>query len=282
MASPEIRVTKLNYFPIKSCHGLQVKEVTVDSYGVEGDRRFMLVDGKNRFVTQRKFSKLATVHPTFVLNERGEKMLRVHAPGMETELLFPPISVGERIEADIWNDQVMVIDQGEKPAEWFSKFIGHGGTYIRLVGTAESISTTGGATSGQLNFNRLVKNLPLGFKEKLPAMQLALADSAPISMVSCESLADLNIRMRERGCEAIPLKRFRMNIEISGCSKPFEEDDWLLIQIGEVPFVIYRDSRVSGYNIFQIISTIYIIPVLVCSISIMVYGGQPKKQTIPK
>lgn len=250
MESSEIKVIKLNLFPIKSCHGLSVEELRVGSYGVEDDRRFMLVDGNKRFVSQRKFSKLATIQSRFVSNERGERMMHVSAPGMERELQFAPVSVGERIEASIWEDRVMVVDQGDVPAQWFGEFIGHGGTYIRLVASAESSSTI---TSGEGNtelFHRIVTKLPSGLREKLPAMQLALADDGPVSLVSHESLADLNVHLRDRGCEDVPLNRFRMNIEISGCSKPFEEDDWLVIQIGEVPFLAYTNAEVGGMFLF--------------------------------
>ena len=62
MSGPQTvpKVTTLNTFPIKSCKAVKVGEIEVDSWGVVGDRRFMVVDGNGRFVSQRKFSKLAT------------------------------------------------------------------------------------------------------------------------------------------------------------------------------------------------------------------------------
>lgn len=254
MAAEEIKVTNLNIFPIKSCHALRVEEVKVGPFGLEGDRRFMLVDGSMRFLSQRKFSKLATVHPRIVLDENGDDVVHVSAPGMERDLKFRPVLAGNRTEASIWEDEVMVIDQGEEAAQWFSDFIGPGGIFSRLVASAESsvlLGNSGVAQGGsEQNFHRPVSNLPASLKQRLPEMQVALADAGPVSLVSQESLGDVNVRLRERGCEAVPLNRFRMNIEVCGCSKPFEEDEWLLIRIGEVPFLAYINAEVSLLYIY--------------------------------
>lgn len=247
MAESSPKVTGLNVFPVKSCHVLQVEEILLDSRGVVDDRRFMLVDGNGRFVTQRKFPKLATVSCKFITDDRGQRLLQASAPGMDNDLVFLPNSSGERTEVGIWEDKVMVVDQGEEPAEWFSKFIGHGGAFIRLVASTESSATTPSPGAPQTqNFHRVVSNLPLGLRGRLPNMELALADAGPVSMVSMESLADVNSRLKQRECTEVPLNRFRMNIEISGCSRAFEEDSWLLVKIGSVPFLAYTNAEVRG------------------------------------
>jgi uncharacterized protein YcbX len=204
----------------------------------------MLVDGNNRFVSQRKFPKLATVRCKFTTTSAGgTRHLHVSAPGMGRELEFAPRLSGERIEVGIWQDKVRVIDQGEGPAQWFSELIGHGGAFIRLVSSAESGSETPNKSDEM--YQRPVTNLPSGLKGRLPTMNMALVDDGPVSLVSMESLADVNRRMRERETEEVPVNQFRMNIEITGCSKPFEEDDWLLIKIGSAPFLLYTNAEVG-------------------------------------
>lgn len=236
-------VIGLNVFPIKSCHALQVEEIQLDSYGVVDDRRFMLIDGASkRFVSQRKFPKLASVSSKFTTNDNGLRCLYVSAPGMKSDLEFVPVSSGDRIEVGIWEDKVLVVDQGEEPAQWFSDLIGHGGTYIRLVSSAESLTPN----DLQTGFQRTVTNLPSSLKGRLPPSKMALTDAGPVSLVSVESLGDVNRRLRERECEGVPLNRFRMNIEISGCAKAFEEDNWLIIRIGTMPFLLYTYAQVSG------------------------------------
>ena len=230
----EVRVVGLNVFPIKSCKGCRVQEIMVDEHGVVGDRRFMLVDGKNRFISQRKFPKLATVVVNFV--DEG-KVMHVTAPGMSRDLRHVPVYEGARVEVSVWESTVMAVDQGDEAASWFAELIGSGGNYCRLVASGE----------GSKEFSRHVTNLPPSLKGRLPPMQLTLADDAPVSLLSEESLSDLNRRLveRRREGEGVPLGRFRMNIEVAGCNHPFEEDKWLIVKIGEVSFLCYTAAEVS-------------------------------------
>lgn len=227
-------VTGLHIFPVKSCRGVAVEEIEVDSFGVVGDRRYMLVDGNNRFTSQRKLPRLALVEVSFAEGKDGKTQLKFSAPGTR-EFLLEPVLTGERKEVTIWEDTVMAIDQGDEVAKWFNEFIGMSSSHLRLVASAESF---GGG------FQRPVSHLPVHLKDRLSHQQMALPDDGPVSIVSHESLADLNQRIRERGGEEVSLKQFRMNIEVSGCSEPFEEDRWHLIQIGSAHLLVYRDAEV--------------------------------------
>ena len=232
------RVTGLNVHPIKSCRAVLKTEIAFDAYGVVGDRRFMIIDGNGRLLAQRQFPIMATVTASFV-SEKGRRFLCASAPSMSWDLKFEPVLEGHRIDAIVWNSHLRVVDQGEIPAKWFNQLLGSKAAHSRLVASAEKSS------EGE-SYERTIWNLPSGLKNKLPpsCLQVGLADSAPVSLVSHESLEDLNVRLKERGVEGVPLNRFRMNIEIDGCSRPYEEDEWVKIRIGEVPFLIYRESEV--------------------------------------
>ena len=232
------RVTGLNVYPIKSCKALSKTEMEFDTYGVVGDRRFMLMDLNGRLLAQRQYPVMATVTANFVV-ESERQFLCASAPSISRELKFEPILEGPRIDAILWNSHIRVVDQGEIPAKWFSELLGCKSTHIRLVASADKSSE--GET-----YKRQIVNLPSVLKSKLPqsCLQVGLADSAPVSLVSHESLADLNVRLKEKGGSGVPLNRFRMNIEIGGCSRPYEEDEWVKVRIGEVTFLVYRDSEV--------------------------------------
>ena len=235
------RVTGLNVFPIKSCKAIQVQEIEFDEFGVAGDRRFMLMNGKGRLLSQRNGSPLmATVTAKFVV-ENGRQYLCASAPSMSWDLKFEPILEGPRVDAYIVFDELIrVIDQGEMPAKWFNELMGHKSTFNRLVASAEKTST------GEM-YQRFVTSLPPSLQSRLPQMKVGLADLAPVTVVSHESLADVNTRLRARGVSDVPMSRFRMNIEVAGCSRAFEEDDWLLVRIGEVPFLVYTYVEVRCY-----------------------------------
>ena len=72
-------------------------------------------------------------------------------------------------------------------------------------------------------YSRHVSNFPPSLRGRLPPSLVHLGDAAPVSLISNESLADLNQKLNERvPGHTVALDRFRMNIEITGCSRPFE------------------------------------------------------------
>ena len=127
------------------------------------------------------------------------------SPCMPRDLRLVLVCEGERVEVTLWESTVMVVDQGDEAASWFTELIRVGGLYCRLVASVE-----GHRGSGE--FFRLVTNLLSSLKGRLPPMQLA--EAGPVSVVS---FSDLNRRLMERTgeSEGVPLNRFRMNIEKS-------------------------------------------------------------------
>ena len=229
-----MKVTKLSFFPVKSCKAVNPSEITIDEFGVVGDRRFMLVDAGRRFMSQRKCPRLATVTAKYI-DKDGNKLLQLSHPDTK-DFVLQPVYSGSRMEAGLWSNQVNVVDQGDKVAKWFAAILGPGYEHVRLAWSAEKYD----------GYKHHVdeKDIPQALKGRLPSVKIGLTDGAPVSLASAESLADLNSRLQPITGEGVDLSRFRMNIEISGCSKPFEEDEWLVIKIGSVPFLVYHDSEV--------------------------------------
>ena len=52
-------LTEIWIYPVKSLGGIRVKSARVMEKGLQYDRRWMLVDEKNLFMTQRNFPKMA-------------------------------------------------------------------------------------------------------------------------------------------------------------------------------------------------------------------------------
>ena len=231
------RVVKLNIYPVKSCKVVEVPEIEFDDFGVVGDRRFMMIDGNNRYLSQRRFGVLTTVVAKLVV-ENGSQFLSMSAPSMNWDLKIEPVKDGPRIDAHLWDCQVRVIDQGDEASTWCNELIGpNGAGAVRLVASADENEM------GE-KYERFVENIPKSLKERVADVQVGLANDSPVSLVSQESLADLNEKMTQKGANEVALDRFRMNVEISGCSRAFEEDDWLMVRIGEVPFLVYEYCEV--------------------------------------
>jgi uncharacterized protein YcbX len=224
-------VVRLNIFPLKSGKAVQVDQLDVDKYGVVGDRNFMLVDGTtNRFLSQRKIPKMALITAEH-LDMKEKKSVKFSAAGMSDLVVHPTIE-GKIREVGIWNQTAPAVDQGDEPAEWFAKFLGPAATYARLVYYIIDDP-----------LSRPIRYLPDSFKKALGHLRVSFQDEAPVTVISYESLGDLNSKMKERVGFEVPMNRFRMNIEVKGCKKAFEEDEWLAVKIGDSPFMVYENAE---------------------------------------
>ena len=82
---PESRSRSIHRYLVKSCRGQSVRSALVEPWGLAGDRRWMLVDGKGVEVTARKHPRLLLVTPSYtsdglVLERTDAAALRVPIP----------------------------------------------------------------------------------------------------------------------------------------------------------------------------------------------------------
>ncbi len=59
-----IHLAALFIYPVKSCRGISLDEAEFSPDGLTHDREFLVVDGDNRFQTQRASPHLATIETT--------------------------------------------------------------------------------------------------------------------------------------------------------------------------------------------------------------------------
>ena len=207
-----MKISEINYYPIKSCKGTPLTQACVGKYGIAGDRAFMITDEYAKFLTQREHEKMALIKPTVSENE-----IMLEAPSMAA-LSIPILQVlqdGARMTGQIWKHTVSVVDQGDAVAEWLSAFLG---ASVRLMGRAPDF----------------VRKLNPQYAPR-ETDETAFADGYPLLITSEASLDDLNARLIEKGEAPVPMNRFRTNIVVSGCAA-FAEDDLKHIRIGEVVF----------------------------------------------
>jgi MOSC domain-containing protein len=199
----------LHVYPIKSCGGIAIEEWEVDERGLRHDRRWMLVDEAGRFMSQRRFPRMALIGVRI-----GHDGLIVDAPDL------PPLEVplqpqaGRLMLARVWNDLVESMTVGEEADRWFEEFLG---VRCRLVYLPE----------------RSLR--PVDPAYGAPGDQVGLADGFPFLLISEASLADLNARLEQ----PVPMNRFRPNLVVGGC-EPFAEDDWKLVRIGQITFRVVK------------------------------------------
>jgi uncharacterized protein len=201
--SPGLRLSGLYVYPIKSCGGVAVEEWEVDERGLRHDRRWMLVDQTGRFMSHRKFPRMALIRVRLEADH-----LIVDAPGMPSLRVPFNLPNSRPVLTSVWDDLVETLPVGLLADRWFGEFLD---TTCRLVYMPdESVRPV------DQDFGRA-------------GDQVSLVDGYPFLLISEASLEDLNARLDQ----ALPMNRFRPNLVVEGC-EPFAEDGWRRVRIGAI------------------------------------------------
>jgi len=200
-----MKLSAITIYPIKSTKGISLKSASVAPRGLDHDRRWMLIDQQNQFITARAFPQLLQVEVSI-----SNRQLQLKAPEMATQHL--PIHPAEEneIEVIIWRDACKALTMNQEINQWFSRYLG---VPCRLVYLPDS------------------SHRPVDAHFGAPGDEVSLADGFPLLVISESSLEDLN----RRASEPLVMRRFRPNLEISG-SGAYEEDQWHRVTIGNVEF----------------------------------------------
>ncbi len=190
-----ITVSHLYVYPIKSLGGVSLSSVNISDRGFEYDRRWMLIDENNHFLTQREFPVMALLQVEIMTNG-----LKVFHKENETDFILIPFKplMNERVNTNIWGvpcNPLLVSDAADK---WFSEALN---SPCRLVYMDDDTQVM---IDERYNINNSLTSFSDGF---------------PILMISEASLEDLN----SKASEQLPMNRFRPNLVIKN-STAFEED----------------------------------------------------------
>lgn len=198
-------VQELNIYPVKSCQGQSLKEMSIGLEGPEGDRQWMLVDENGGFLSQRSHAKLATVQT--MLNEQGLSL------GVGKQFfVVPKTSAFKRpLKVRVWNDEFEASLEADLFSQALSQYLGVNCRLVRYASFSKRLvpSTLGGEWQPEVRFS----------------------DGRPLLLLNTKSLDDLNSKL----ASPVGIERFRGNIIYEG-QKAFEEDHWNRIRIGEVVF----------------------------------------------
>ena len=196
-----MQISSIYVYPIKSLGGISLLRSEVTERGLALDRRWILVDENNVFLTQRNIAEMAL----FKLAIESDCLI-VSFELEEIKIPFKTSSQNKEI-ISIWDDKLEAVHVGKIFDNWFSdrlklkcKLFYQPEYSIRKID--EKYSITGNEHTN-------------------------LADGYPILIVSEASLADLNSKCPE----FIEMIRFRPNIVIKN-SKAFEEDNLEKFNVG--------------------------------------------------
>jgi uncharacterized protein YcbX len=205
----KIFLSQIFIFPVKSTRGIPLNKAIVSDRGLQYDRRWMLIDEENIFITARKYPKLVLIN-----NRISEDILTLSTYGMP-DLKLPLSEYNSQPEnVTVWRDECPAYYCGEEAEKWFSKYLN---ASVRLVHMPQE--------------SRRLVDPNYSDGERM----VSFADGYPFLLISEASLVDLNRRLKK----PLEMERFRPNLVIKGC-QPYGEDSWKSIRIGEIPFQVSK------------------------------------------
>lgn len=197
-------VKELYIYPIKSLAGIPVQSAKAEEMGFENDRRWMLIDDQNQFVTQRKHPNLSQYYPKI----SEDKIEILHQDKIHE--FFINECLDEPIFSKVWDDDTKVFEVNKATSKWFSEALGFSCKLVKIanIGDRKHSSSKWNTT-----------------------LNVSLADGYPYLLIGTESLNLLNEKLEDK----ITMSRFRPNIVISS-SLAHEEDSFDSFRIGKVKF----------------------------------------------
>ncbi|HEY2204470.1 MAG TPA: MOSC N-terminal beta barrel domain-containing protein [Pseudonocardia sp.] len=213
-AGRDATLTAIHRYPVKSCRGHAVSEACVRPWGLDGDRRWALIDADGVAVTARTVPGLVLVRPEIVPGG-----LVLHADGAPTLAVAEP-GPGVRRPVRVHAATVPALPAAEEADAWFSRVLG---VPLRLVFLDDPMA----------------RRPPEDYSR--PDDRVSLADGFALLLTTRESLDALNDLVvadrpePEQAGWPLPMARFRPNVVVSG-QPAWVEDSWRRVRIGGATF----------------------------------------------
>ncbi len=203
-----MRVSELNFYPLKSGRGIPLREAEITAAGIAGDRQLMVTDPSGHFITQRELQALAQLEVTpqdggYRLAVAGQGEIQVHRPPAE-----------RRMDVAVWKSIVSAAVADETTNRALSGWLGR---EVKLVFFDDQARRSASAEWAG------------------PDTPVTFADGFQILVTTTGSLDALNADMERHGDGRIGMERFRPNIVLDH-EEAFAEDSWGGIEIAGIRF----------------------------------------------
>lgn len=207
----EYQLTHINIYPVKSLPGISLEQSLVEERGLQYDRRWMLIDENNSFITQRLLPQMIFINPKI----KNDKLIFKHIQKDMSPLVIEINQIpSTEVKVKIWDDLCIAKKYSQEINEWFGEALD---ANCSLVYMPDSTKRKTG-----------VKYFPI-------SQNVSFADGYPFLIVGEESLSFLNSKMNK----PVEMKNFRPNLVFSG-GRPHDEDNWQSIKIGKIKFSVVK------------------------------------------
>ncbi|GAC1384502.1 MAG: MOSC domain-containing protein [Ginsengibacter sp.] len=201
-----LAVSKIFIYPIKSLGGVSLLSAKVTDRGLEYDRRWMLIDDDNKFISQRECPKMSQIKI-----ELEDHHLKVYHQNHFKNVLNVPFdnSLNKKAQVMIWDDECTAEFVSKECDEWFSEMLQINCRLVYMPSTTRRLVEHKYAVNKINNFS----------------------DAFPVSIISNQSLVLLNSKLSVD----IAMDRFRPNIVFDG-PYPHYEDQFKKFIINNISF----------------------------------------------
>ena len=207
-----MRTTSLAIYPIKGVQAVSLKTANVETRGLEGDRRWMVVDADDLFITQRD-----APHLSMIRAEPCEGGLIVALPG-EAPIQVARPEGSRRLSVRVWRSIVDAALADDAVSDRLSTFLGRAVKLVFMDDQASRFSNPDWSDG----------EAPVSF-----------ADGYPILLATTASLAALNDTIQDQGGAPVSMERFRPNVVVDS-PLAWDEDSWATVQIGDRTFDLVK------------------------------------------
>jgi uncharacterized protein len=210
-----MRVVSIHTYPVKGCRRMDRDTARVEPWGLDGDRRWLIVDEQGNGLTQRQHRELVTMR---AVSRPGG--LTLEAPGVAPIDLAEPAG-GEAIQVRVYRFRPPSAARAAGPEadEWLHRLLGRPARLVWLGDpTGNLVPWPVAAGSGA---------------------EVSFADGSPLLLANTASLDAFNDWLLESGSTEgpLPMIQFRPNVVISD-APPWVEGEWVgrWIRIGDAVF----------------------------------------------
>jgi uncharacterized protein len=206
-----MRVSAIHTYPIKGCRRIDHDTAVVEPWGLEHDRRWLVVDRDGVAITQREVASLGQLRAV-----PGPGGIGLSHDGKD---FWVPNEADPVAEGNVFGAVVAASPAGPRADAWLSEVLG---VEARLLWLDDP---TRRRTDPEVSE---------------PGDRVSFADEMPLLLANSASLMRLNDWIAE-GPDAeegpLPMTRFRPNLVVDG-ARPFQEDEWIgrTIRIGQLEF----------------------------------------------
>jgi uncharacterized protein len=204
-------------YPVKSLGGIALTHSAVEERGLQYDRRWMIVDENNRFLSQRELPEMVFIKVELVEENNeliGLRFIHKLKENSDPDKSFLYIISGNktRISVTIWDDEVLAEKIEDEVNTWLSEIL---------------------KTNCQLVYMPDYTKRMVDKKYTISGDEItSFSDAYPFLIIGQASLDFLNSKLER----SITMNRFRPNLVFEG-GQPNMEESWRAIQVGEAKFI---------------------------------------------